>query len=415
MNDTSDMILAQQVTVGGREIAVATPPAGLVTRDDLGILAHESLAGQVVHRTAGPKIPLFETRATLTPGGDFLLMFPNGGHYGPSAVKINDMLAYRSSDGGKTWRGPTVAFDIDYNQHGFIPLIPKGSRRIYAFGTQPIWGMYTRERGLSENAPIGYRYSDDDGHHWCEARIIRPANDPGFRGMSVMRMCETDAGTWLLGSHEGDWSYKPLMTRQYVLRSEDQGKSWEVLPGPRHGGWYVRGFNRMDEGRPINLGGGEVYMMLRTPEGRLWNTRSLDDGKSWAEPIPTTLIHPDAPPMLTHLSDGATLLALHHNRYSDRNYVGLSGRPEVMKDRSEIWAALSHDGGRTWSEPRFLFANALAETLESAFRNYQCSYIDVFPVGDVLHLFVPHRWRQVLHLTLPEAALSRLPTRQELT
>ena len=85
-----------------------------------------------------------------------------------------------------------------------------------------------------------------------------------------------------------------------------------------------------------------------------------------------------------------------------------------MKDRSEIWAALSTDGGRTWSEPRFLFANALGETLEMPFRNYQCSYIDVFPVGDVLHLFVPHRWRQVLHLTLHEAALNQLPTRQEL-
>ena len=414
MLDTSDMILAQHVTVAGREIATAAPPRGLVTRDDLGILAHESLAGQVVHRTAGPKVPLFETRATVTPGGDFLLMFPEGGHYGHGAVKVNDMLAYRSSDGGKSWRGPTVAFDIDYNQHGFIPLIPKGSTRIYAFGTQPVWDLYTRERGLNENAPIGYRYSDDDGHHWCEVRIIRPANDPGFRGMSVMRMCETDAGTWVLGSHEGDWSYKPLMTRQYVLRSEDQGKTWELLPGPRHAGWGVAGFNRMDEGRPINLGGDEVYMLLRSPEGHLWNTRSLDDGKTWETPTPTSLIHPDAPPMLTHLSDGKTLLALHHNRYSDRNYVGLSARPEVMKDRSEIWAALSTDGGRTWSAPRFLFANALGETLENAFRNYQCSYIDVFPVGDVLHLFVPHRWRQVLHLTLRESDLARLPTAREL-
>lgn len=414
MTDTSDMILAQHVAVGGREVHVAAPPRGLVTRDDLGILAHETLTGQVVHRTSGPKVPLFETRATVTPGGDFLLMFPEGGHYGHGAVKVNDMLAYRSSDGGKTWRGPTVAFDIDYNQHGFIPLIPRGSTRIYAFGTQPVWDLYTRERGLNENAPIGYRYSDDDGHHWCEVRIIRPANDPGFRGMSVMRMCETDAGTWILGSHEGDWSYKPLMTRQYVLRSEDQGKSWELLPGPRHAGWYVAGFNRMDEGRPINLGSGEVYMMLRSAEGHLWNTRSLDDGKTWAAPTPTSLINPDAPPMLTHLSDGRTLLALHHNRYSDLNYTGLDGKkPEVMKDRSEVWVSQSRDGGRTWSEPRFLFANALAETLESPFRNYQCSYIDVFPVGDVLHLFVPHRWRQVLHLTLAERDLDRLPTADE--
>ena len=147
MSDTSDMILAQHVTVGGREVAVAAPPRGLVTRDDLGILAHESLAGQVVHRTAGPKIPLYETRATVTPGGDFLLMFPEGGHYGHGAAKVNDMLAYRSSDGGKSWRGPTVAFDIDYNQHGFIPLIPKGSQRIYAFGTQPIWDLIHARAG----------------------------------------------------------------------------------------------------------------------------------------------------------------------------------------------------------------------------------------------------------------------------
>lgn len=77
-----------------------------------------------------------------------------------------------------------------------------------------------------------------------------------------------------------------------MLRSEDQGKSWEVLPGLRHGGWYVAGFNRMDEGRPINLGGGEIYMMIRSPEGRLWNTRSLDDGQTWAAPTPTSRIHP---------------------------------------------------------------------------------------------------------------------------
>ena len=118
-------------------------------------------------------------------------------------------------------------------------MIPSGSKRIYCFGTQPIWDVYTRERGLYENAPIGYRYSDDDGHTWSKVRIIRPENDPAFRGMSVVRMCETDDGTWLLGSHEGDWSYKPLMTRQYVLRSEDQGKSRTLLPHSRHGGWCV--------------------------------------------------------------------------------------------------------------------------------------------------------------------------------
>ena len=81
MIDTSDLRLAQEVTVGGRQIQTADPPTGLVGHEDLGIRSHEAVSGQVVHRTAGPDVPLYETRATITPSGDYLLMFPDGGHW----------------------------------------------------------------------------------------------------------------------------------------------------------------------------------------------------------------------------------------------------------------------------------------------------------------------------------------------
>jgi hypothetical protein len=121
--------------------------------------------------------------------------------------------------------------------------------------------------------------------------------------------------------------------------------------------------------------------------------------------------------MLCHLADGKTLVALHHNRHSVSfdMYTGLGSNPEAFKDRSEIWVSTSIDEGRTWSEPRFIFVNALAETLANDFRNYQCSYIDVFADGDQLHLFVPHRWRQVLHLSFSERDLDCFPSREELT
>ena len=111
--------------------------------------------------------------------------------------------------------------------------------------------------------------------------------------------------------------------------------------------------------------------------------------------------------MLFHLSDGKTLIAFHHNRHSDRDYTSLSGAKLAgMKDRSEIWFATSVDGGRIWSDPRFLLANALAEAFASPFRNYQCSYMDCILDNGTVHIFVPHRWQRVLHLTINESDLA---------
>jgi N-acetylneuraminic acid mutarotase len=405
--------LADTIVLNGMPVATAAPPRGLVLRPALGLLCAAAVDGQIVHRARQGSV--FETRATITPAGDYLLMFPEGQHYGGAkGRKVNTLLAYRSSDHGRTWCGPTDPFHIDYSQHGFIPLIPHGSRRIYAFGTQPIPGSYDWQHGLHENAPIGFRWSDDDGRTWSAVKLIRPLNDPEFKGMSVMRMCETPSGAWLLGAHDGDWSVKPLRTRQYLLRSEDRGQTWTLLPGPRPNGWFAAGFDRMDEGRPIALGGAKVLLMSRTPQGHLFTAWSADDGRTWSAPAASALLHPDAPPMLFHLSDGKTLLALYHNRHAATTYAGLTVKMEGMKDRSEIWAATSTDDGHTWSEPRFLLANAAAPDLANAWYNYQCSYMDALVDDHVLHLFMPHRWQQVLHLTLREADLERLPTRAEI-
>ena len=390
-------------------------PDGLVADCELGLVRHRELQGQVVHIAKEGVRGLFETRAVRTPKGDLLLMFPEGNHYAAGAGKVNDMISYRSSDHGKTWKGPAIAFDIDYSQHGFIPLIPKGGDRIYAFGTQPVPSEYSREKGKHENTPIGFRWSDDDGRTWSDAVLIKPENDPGFLGMSVTRMCETDSGAWIIGSHAADWSKKPLETQQYLMRSEDKGKTWTLLPDKRPDGWFAQEFKRMDEGRPIHLGGGEVFFMARTPTGRIWTSRSLDDGKSWAKPEPSGLVHPDAPPMVFHLSDRKTLITFFHNRHINTQYTGLSGTMDGMLDRAEIWVALSKDGGRSWSEPQFLFANATTpDPGKNGWFNHQVSYLDAVIDSGTIHIFCPHLWNRALHLTISEKALAALPTVRDL-
>jgi len=172
-------------------------------------------------------------------------------------------------------------------------------------------------------------------------------------------------------------------------------------------GWYLEEFERLDEPRPINLGGGKAMILARSCEGHLWEIRSDDDGQTWSEPKPTALVHPDAPPMLFHHPDGKTLVAFHHNSTSGSHFM--------HSDRSEIWVSLSADQGRTWSESRFVFANALAPGRQSAWYNHQCSYMDMFADGEDLHLFVPHRWKRALHLHLKASDLKKLPTKAQLS
>jgi len=407
------IVPAERITVGGMKIKPASPPKGLKTRADLGILVNACMTAQRIHAQPVEEGCFIEApRAVKTPRGDYLVMFPAGkGHYGgKSRAKKNDMVAYRSADQGKTWTGPTIPWNVPYGMHGFIPFIPRGSKRIYAFGTEPIPDL---REGL-ENAPIGYRVSDDDGHTWSPPTLIRPVNDPGFLGMSLMRMCQTDSGAWLLGTHAAVWKRTkkaPLSTRQYILRSEDEGKTWTLLPGKHPGGWTLERFGRMDEGRPISLGRGKVLLMTRTPEGHLWELRSNDDGKTWSDPAPTTLVHPDAPPMLFHLADGKTLIAFHHNRHSRK-------RPHFSRlDRSELWCSTSIDDGKTWSEPRFVLANAAKPGPGWGNPNakvFSVSYNDLLVDGAGLHLFVDFQTRQVLHVHFKESDLRSLPTKADL-
>lgn len=110
---------ADTVFVQGKAFTPFNLPAGYHFDKELGLMLSNNILGQVVHRnfTGG----LYETRAIKTPGGDYLLMFPDGGHYGvagKTGKKVNNMLSYRSKDQGKTWQGPGIAFDIDYNPQG---------------------------------------------------------------------------------------------------------------------------------------------------------------------------------------------------------------------------------------------------------------------------------------------------------
>jgi len=392
-----------KVLLAGTSFEPSALPANLRHDAKLGIVHPPCMTAARIHVDEFTCHP----RAIRLPGGEYLLLFAAGTmHYGWARKNCvgNAMLSARSSDGGRTWSPPAPAWETPYSQHAPILFLPSDEHRLYCFGTEPRWDVYD---GM-ENAAIGFRTSDDGGRHWSSVTLIRPENDPDFRGMSAMRMCETDDGSWLLGSHTGHWNDGKVFTRQYLLRSENRGRTWTLLPNRSPDGWFLPEWNRLEEGRPIHLGDNRVLLMVRTPEGRLWELRSDDAGRTWTPPRPTALAHPDAPPMLFHLSDGHTLIAFHHNQKQAGSMT--------HQYRAELWVSLSHDHGHTWTEPRFVLANAAESVRYTGWGGFtpMVSYCDLLVDGDALHLFVDHQVRQVLHLQFRQSDLANLPDRGDL-
>jgi hypothetical protein len=194
------------------------------------------------------------------------------------------------------------------------------------------------------------------------------------------------------------------------MRTTDRGQTWTLLPHAQPDGFTVPKFNRMDEARPISLGGAKVLLLVRTNEGHLWQLRSDDDGKNWTEPQPTTLVHPAAPPMIFHLSDGKTLVVFIHNRFAGV----FNDVPGNGQDRSELWSCISTDDGQTWSEPRFVIANSAGGGRMGQFADWSVSYVDLLVDHGLLHLIISHQFRQVLAIRFDEKLLHRFPTKAEL-
>jgi len=126
-----------------------------------------------------------------------------------------------------------------------------------------------------------------------------------------------------------------------VFRSRDEGKTW--TPGadvyasmPRAKGALEHATNGVDEPAAVELPNGDLFMLMRTSDSHLWETRSNDGGLTWSPPEASPLVSHNCPASLERLPDGAVLAVFNHH----------------PRERARLSATISRDGCRTWSTPR---------------------------------------------------------------
>jgi predicted neuraminidase len=217
------------------------------------------------------------------------------------------------------------------------------------------------------------RSSSDNGRTWSDARRL----PDGILGPVKNKPVRLADGAILSGSST-ESSENPSKWRVHFERSTDGGATWtKILPAASGDG------NAIDAIQPSILmhPGGRLQAVGRTRAGRVYETWSSDNGRSWSALALTVLPNPSAGTDAVTLRDGRHLIVYNHTE----------------KGRTPLNVAVSKDGKR-WEA---------ALVLESEPGEY--SYPAVIQSSDGL-VHVTYTWKRqrIKHATIDPVGLKPL-------
>ncbi|NDL61070.1 sialidase family protein [Phytoactinopolyspora mesophila] len=175
--------------------------------------------------------------------------------------------------------------------------------------------------------------SGDGGRTWSAAREL-VGGDRGGRGPVKNKPIVLSNGDWLApGSTEGEW------WDAFVDRSNDDGRTWQrtflPLDHEAHAGQGVIQ-PTLWESAP-----GHVHALLRSTNGWVCRSDSVDGGRSWSPVLPTGLPSNNSGLDAVRLADGRVVVV--------HNPVG-----QAWGARTPLVVSISADDGHTWRRVRTL-------------------------------------------------------------
>ncbi len=241
---------------------------------------------------------------------------------------------YVSRDGGETWqpfKGKTPLSSSWRCKDGSLANaraygwrhVPESRRE--EFAKQGITVRQVKPGVVAYLRGAYARRSSDGGKTWQKQEIELPPHR-SLMCFNASSTCRTKSGV-LLNAVYGQLKEDPV-GRSFVLRSEDNGKTWAFLPQAAD----PEGKVRLNETALVENGRGEIISMSRSEPpagGHLFHAISKDQGKTWSTARRTKIW--GYPANLLQLKDGRILCTYGYRR-----------PPQGVR------AVLSSDGGHTW-------------------------------------------------------------------
>ncbi len=249
-------------------------------------------------------------------------------------------VASRLRRGADDWDEAALFWDApDRNDHA-PALWYDGDQTIYHFeglSAAGTWG----------NLATIMRTSTDSGATWSRPRLIIPEH--GTRHMPVESVMRLRDGTIVLPCDAVTIGHGGTA----LWLSRDRGASWHDAGGTIAG--IHAGVVELGDGRLLALGRGD------TIEGKMPMSLSDDRGKTWTyKPSPFQPIGGGQRLVLTRLREGPILLASFANKP-----VPITDASGKQRPITGLYAALSHDDGKSWSIGRPICADGPGRQVES--------------------------------------------------
>jgi hypothetical protein len=156
-----------------------------------------------------------------------------------------------------------------------------------------------------------------------------------------------------------------------VLFSDDGGESWHLSKTPLRVTVPDLGTEGAIEPVVAQRRDGRVWMLIRTQQGRFYESLSAD-GASWSRPQPTRILSSDSPAGLVRLSDGRLVLFWNNCLRFPYAYGG----------RHVLHGAVSSDDGMTWRGFREVAKNPRRDEPPPPVGDHGATYPIPCPVND---------------------------------
>ena len=215
-----------------------------------------------------------------------------------------------SSDQGRTWGEASVLQDFA-GRADFDPVLFVAGSETFLFFS-----------AFTPQIDIYFRRSSDSAKTWTEpVKLNQPNHTTRSNGIRLSSG-ELLVPLHLRGTKSGG-----------VLKSSDGGQTWKRF------GAVANPEGQGGEPTIAETKSGAIHMILRTKDGQLWRSISRDKGETWSATEKTGLTATSSASHLLCTRDGTLVL---------------TSNPGPVPHRFPLHLRLSHDEGKTWSEPTLL-------------------------------------------------------------